>query len=137
MNTLLFETKQFRIQIAGKSAWVETSENAGWVLRSQHNLPVIDLSVASVRSGCPWLRAAVEDYERAHNNGQALRATLTGNSAKPKVDISWKATEHARSDSEPPRSAKVRQKLGGLRYRADGPLRPPLRQIETGQSQSA
>ena len=75
--TLMFETKRFRVQIVGKSAWVETSEGGRWVFRSQINLPV-NLSIARGRNITPVLRAAVEHYERVRNGDQALRAALTG-----------------------------------------------------------
>ena len=74
---LIFETKKFRVQIVGKSAWVETTEGRGWVFRSQINLPV-DLSMARAPNGNAVLRSAVKHYERVRNGDQALRAALTG-----------------------------------------------------------
>lgn len=126
--TLIFETKKFRVQVVGKSAWVETSEGCRWVFRSQINLPV-NLSIARARTGISVLRAAVEHYERVHNGDQALRAALTGTVVKERQAASPTTAEAPR---QPPQTAQPRRALdnGGR-----GPLRPPLVRLEIGLPQ--
>ncbi|HEY6340221.1 MAG TPA: hypothetical protein VIY49_01905 [Bryobacteraceae bacterium] len=128
--TLIFETKKFRVQIVGKSAWVETSEGGRWVLRSQINLPV-NLSIARARSGIPVLRAAVEHYERARNGDQALRAALTGTVVKEKQAVSPTTAE------APRQWLQTAQRQGALNNGGRGPLRPPLVRLEIGLPQRA
>ena len=130
--TLIFETKKFRVQIVGKSAWVETSEGGGWVFRSQINLPV-NLSIARARNGIPVLRAAVEHYERVHNGDQALRAALTGTVVKEQQGVSLATAKGATAKgatAEAPRQ-------GALNNGGRGPLRPPLVRLEVGLPQRA
>ncbi|HEY6341776.1 MAG TPA: hypothetical protein VIY49_09810 [Bryobacteraceae bacterium] len=124
--TLIFETKKFRVQVVGKSAWVETSEGGGWVFRSQINLPV-DLSMARARNGVPVLRAAVEHYERVRSGDQALRAALMGTVVKQKQGVSPSTAEAPR---QPVQMAQRRRDFNNR-----GPLLPPLSRLEVGLPQ--
>jgi hypothetical protein len=126
--TLIFETKKFRVQVVGKSAWVETSERGRWVFRSQINLPV-NLSIARQGNGIPVLRAAVQHYERVRNGDQALRAALTGTVVKEKQAVSPVTAEAQR---QPLQTA---QRQGALNNGGRGPLRPPLLRLEIGLPQ--
>jgi hypothetical protein len=122
--TQIFETKKFRVQIVGNSAWVETSEGSGWVFRSQHVLPVA-LSAARGKHSVPVLRAALEHYEKVHDGDQTLRAALTGTSVKqapgPSISPAGNSAVQAASD-KPQASPKGRDVPKSPR----GPLRPPL-----------
>jgi hypothetical protein len=126
--TLIFETKKFRVQVVGKSAWVETSEGGGWVFRSQINLPV-DLSIARARNGIPVLRAALEHYERVRKGDQALRAAITGTAVKEKQAVSRVTAQAPR---QPVQTARRRE---GFDNRGRGPLLPPLNRLEVGLPQ--
>ena len=75
--TTIFETPRFRIHIAGKSAWLENREPAGWVLRAQLAIPVSAHSLTAADQASP-LRAAVLDFENARLGDTSLRAALTG-----------------------------------------------------------
>jgi hypothetical protein len=126
--TLIFETKKFRVQIVGKSAWVETSEGCRWVFRSQINLPV-NLSTAPAPNGSAVLRSAVKHYERVRNGDQALRAALTGTVVKETQAVSP-------TTAEAPRQPLQRaQRQGTLNNGGRGPLRPPLVRLEIGLPQ--
>ena len=126
MITAIFETTQFRVQIVGKSAWVESSEGAGWILRNQYSLPLaLDTLQAQNDPTTAALRLAVEHFERTRNGNQALRTALTlvRNAAKPSI------TE-ARSL---PAQRSKRTLRSGLPRRVSpkphdfrAPLRPPL-----------
>ena len=133
--TLMFETKKFRVQIVGKSAWVETSEGGGWVFRSQINLPV-DLSIARARNGIPVLRAAIEHYERVHNGDQALRAALTGTVVKEQQGVSLATAKGATAEA-PRQPVQTAPRQGALNNGGRGPLRPPLVRLEIGLPQRA
>lgn len=88
MITVTFETKRFRIQIIGKSAWVESSEGARWIFRSQHPLPLAFGALqARHDSTTAALRAAVDHFERTHRGDLVLREALTGirNVANPEI----------------------------------------------------
>jgi hypothetical protein len=79
MITVTFETKRFRVQIVGKSAWVESSEGTRWIFRNQHSLPLaLDALQARHDSATAVLRSAVEHFERTHDGDLALREALTG-----------------------------------------------------------
>src|SRR4051812_11524282 len=73
----VFETPRFRVQITGKSAWLEVKERTGWVFRNQHTLPLAPdaLGQAEELSG---LRAAIEDFEQTRHGDSRLREALTG-----------------------------------------------------------
>jgi hypothetical protein len=75
--TTIFETPRFRVHIAGKSAWLENREPAGWVLRAQLAIPVSAHSLTAADQTSP-LRAAVLDFENARLGDTSLRAALTG-----------------------------------------------------------
>jgi hypothetical protein len=77
MISLIFETKRFRVQITGKTAWVETSKGAGWVFRDQHSLPLSPDSLYG-RGLASVLRAAVQHFEHSRHGDQSLREALTG-----------------------------------------------------------
>jgi hypothetical protein len=130
--TLIFETKKFRVQVVGKSAWVETSEGGGWVFRSQINLPV-DLSIARARNGIPVLRAALEHYERVRNGDQALRAAISGTVVKAVSLITAKGVTAKGVTAEAlRRPVQTAQPRGDLNNRGRGPLLPPLSRLEVG-----
>jgi hypothetical protein len=133
--TLIFETKKFRVQVVGKSAWVETSEGGRWVFRSQINLPV-NLSIARQGNGIPVLRAALEHYERVHKGDQALRAALIGTVAKENqaVPLATAKGVTAEAQRQPLQTA---QRQGALNNGGRGPLRPPLVRLEIGLPQRA
>jgi hypothetical protein len=126
--TLIFETKKFRVQIVGKSAWVETSEGCRWVFRSQINLPV-NLSTAPAPNGSAVLRSAVKHYERVRNGDQALRAALTGTVVKETQAVSLSAAE------APGQPLQTAQRQGALNIGGRGPLRPPLVRLGIGLPQ--
>jgi hypothetical protein len=126
--TLIFETKKFRVQIVGKSAWVETSESYRWVFRSQINLPV-NLSVARAPNGLAVLRAALKHYELVRNGDQALRAALTGTVVKETQAVS---PSTAAAPRQPLQTAR---RQGALHNGGRGPLRPPLVRLEIGLPQ--
>jgi hypothetical protein len=76
MITLTFETKQFRVQISGKTAWVESSERGCWVFRSQHTVPIA--ADALRRRNRAGMLASVVKHFAAHGGDQGLREALTG-----------------------------------------------------------
>jgi hypothetical protein len=128
--TLMFETRKFRVQIVGKSAWVETSETCGWVFRSQINLPV-NLSIAGGRNSISVLCAAVEHYEQVRNGDQALRGALTWTVVRQKQAVSPTTAE------APRQPLQTAQRQGALNNGGRGPLRPPLVRLEVGLPQRA
>jgi len=77
MTTTIFETPRFRVHIAGKSAWLENKEPAGWVLQAQLTIPVSANSLTNLDEVSP-LRAVVLDFENARRGDTSLRAALTG-----------------------------------------------------------
>jgi hypothetical protein len=77
MTSLIFETKRFRVQVMGKTAWVESREGEGWIFRNQHTLPVA-LGAWSKAGDDSVLRAAVRHFEQIHKGDSSLRAALTG-----------------------------------------------------------
>jgi hypothetical protein len=135
MNSVVFETKRFRIHITGKAAWVETKDGTNWVFCNQHALPVSgDCGDSEI------LAAAVKDYEDTHGD-QSLRAALTGAHpeaavrpmAKPMLRLLSKAkivpNKPAQGVSRPAGRAASsvpakRKPSGYFGFRA--PLRPPL-----------
>jgi hypothetical protein len=133
--TLIFETKKFRVQVVGKSAWVETSEGGRWVFRSQINLPV-NLSIARQGNGIPVLRAALEHYERVHKGDQALRAALIGTVAKEKQAVSLATAKGVTAEAQR-QPLQTAQRQGALNNGGRGPLRPPLVRLEIGLPQRA
>jgi hypothetical protein len=133
--TLIFETKKFRVQVVGKSAWVETSEGGRWVFRSQINLPV-NLSIARQGNGIPVLRAALEHYERVHKGDQALRAALIGTVAKENQAVSLATAKGVTAEAQR-QPLQTAQRQGALNNGGRGPLRPPLVRLEIGLPQRA
>jgi len=77
MTTTIFETPKFRVHIAGKSAWLENKEPAGWVLRAQLTIPVAAHSLTDLAPTSP-LGAALLEFETARLGDTSLRAALTG-----------------------------------------------------------
>ena len=124
--TTVFETPRFRVQITGKSAWLEVKEAGAWVLRNQHTLPV---SADAMVEGDEFsaLRAAVEDFGQTPGRQQSLREALTGVRTAAKAEIPKAAVaahkapplKPAGKRVVPPRASSARQ---GFRL----PLRPPL-----------
>jgi hypothetical protein len=79
MITMTFETPRFRVQIVGKSAWVESSEGTRWIFRTQHCLPIATSALqAGADRPTAILRSAVDHFERTRNGDMALRDALTG-----------------------------------------------------------
>jgi hypothetical protein len=129
MITVTFETKRFRIQIIGKSAWVESSEGARWIFRSQHPLPLAFGALqARHDSTTAALRAAVDHFERTRRGDLALREALTGvrNVATPEISKVRPLPAVRSNPAKPlPRSgltSRVASKPQDFRT----PLRPPL-----------
>jgi len=114
-----FETKRFRVQITGKTVWVESSDGAGWVFRNQHALPLAPEALRG-RSESSVLRAAVQHFERTHGGDTSLREALTGVHETKTVTPVPPAAGKTRVYS-PARSAG-RVPLNRFRL----PLRPPL-----------
>ncbi|HEY7336000.1 MAG TPA: hypothetical protein VH639_14020 [Bryobacteraceae bacterium] len=133
--TQIFETKKFRVQIVGASAWVETSEGYGWVFRSQHVLPVA-LSAARGKNSIPVLRAALEHYEKVHDGDQALRVALTGSSVKqaPSPSISRAVSGAVQAESD---KLQASPRDRDVPTSPRGPLRPPLSGPDIGLPQRA
>jgi hypothetical protein len=77
MMSVVFETPRFRVQIAGKTAWVENRESAGWILRAQHAIPISGESLAGA-DHANLLNRAVLDFEDTRPGDTALRSALTG-----------------------------------------------------------
>ena len=124
MITLTFETQRYRVQIIGKSAWVECNEGARWIFRGQHPLPIaLDALQARPDSATSVLRSAVDHFERTRDGDLALREALTGVRSVPAPESSkaQPATEVRSNPAKPSInvSSKIRQ---GFRM----PLRPPL-----------
>ena len=125
MITLTFETKQFRVQISGKTAWVESSERGCWVFRSQHALPLA--ADALRRRDRAGMLASVVKHFATHGGDQGLREALAGVCAE---DTKTAAMELAQASVE----AKHSPKLGlptrlstGTAERFRRPLSPPLK----------
>jgi hypothetical protein len=129
MFALTFETKRYRVQIVGKSAWVECYEDARWIFRTQHPLPLAFGALQARRdSTTAVLRSAVDHFERTRNGDLTLREALTGvrNGASP---VSSKVEPIAAARSNPakafPRSGFSRS-VSSQRQDVRMPLRPPL-----------
>jgi hypothetical protein len=79
MITVTFETQLFRVQIVGKSAWVESSEGTRWIFRTQHCLPIATSALqAGADRPTAILRSAVDHFEKTRKGDLALREALTG-----------------------------------------------------------
>lgn len=128
MTSAIFETERFRVQITGKTAWVETRHGSDWIFCHQHPLPVSGSCDDS--SG---LKAAVDHYEETRKGDTSLRAALTGlrthertvpaSAAKPAIVAAKLAQPSARSAG---RDSKPQRKLSFRYYGFRAPLRPPL-----------
>jgi hypothetical protein len=123
MITVTFETKRFRVQIIGKSVWIESSEGARWIFRSQHPLPLA-FGVLEARRDrtTAVLRSAVDDFERTHDGDLALREALTGvrNVIAPEISNGHPVPAVPSSPAKPPSSVSLKRQ--DLR----APLRLPL-----------
>jgi len=111
MASVIFETDLFRIQILGRTAWVEARDGQNWVLKNQHALPI---STQSLEEPSP-LRSAVEDFERAKHGDTSLRNALMLQKPAPRIE------KPAIRPVPPPSPAKT-----APRRTFRGPLRPPL-----------
>jgi len=128
MITTTFETKLFRVQIVGKSAWVESSEGSRWIFRTQYGLP-IEISALERGADRPTalLRSAVDHFERTRNGDTTLRDALTSRrvAADPKISTPPKpATAPACSNQQPPKAGLPTKVSKFAHFRT--PLRPPL-----------
>src|SRR4051812_37545547 len=85
MISVIFETKRFRVQITGKTAWVESKEGAAWIFRNQYNLPLLPEALRK-RGENSVLRAALQHYEKTHEGDTSLREALTGVREKRRVE---------------------------------------------------
>jgi hypothetical protein len=130
MITVTFEAKRYRVQIIGKSAWVECKEGARWVFRSQHPLPLaFDALQARRDSTSAVLRSAVADFERTRNGDLALREALTGgrNVSAPEISKGQPVLAVRSSPAKPPpRRSGFPDRLSSERQSFRMPLRPPL-----------
>ena len=119
MISLTFETKRFRVQITGKTVWVESSEGAGWIFRNQHSLPVPPEALRG-RSDSSVLRAAVQHFERTNGGDSSLREALTGiREAKPLPPV---APSIVKPPVDPANGFHGRAASNRFRL----PLRPPI-----------
>ena len=132
--TLLFETNRFRVQVVGKSAWVEIREGSRWVFRSQHNLPV-NLSITRGRNSNTVLRAALKHYEYVRHGDPALHEALTGNSARHRPGVPGVCTAESGSGGQPNAIAPAECSCAAPLPRERAPLRPPSSRIEGGLPQ--
>jgi hypothetical protein len=129
MITVTFETKRYRVQIIGKSAWVECKEGARWVFRSQHPLPLaFDALQARRDSTSAVLKSAVADFENTLNGDLALREALTGGRNVAAEISKGQPVLAARSNSAkpPPRRLGFPNRFSSERQTFRMPLRPPL-----------
>jgi hypothetical protein len=121
----VFETPRFRVQITGKSAWLEVKERTGWVFRNQHTLPVAPdaLGQGEELSG---LRAAIEDFEQTRHGDSRLREALTGvrpaRAESPKPAIAPHKGSAPKPAGKPGAPGRTSSAKPGFRL----PLRPPL-----------
>jgi len=102
MITLTFETKQFRVQISGKTAWVESNERGCWVFRSQHTLPMADDALR--RRNRAGMLARVVKHFATHGGDQGLREALTGVRAE---ETKTKPMNPAQAPVEAKHSSKI------------------------------
>jgi len=72
MGSFTFESELFKIQILGKTAWVEVREGQSWVLKNQYALPLSSQALEE----SPVLHAAVEYFERTRPD-QSVHSLLT------------------------------------------------------------
>jgi hypothetical protein len=129
MITLTFETKRYRVQIIGKSAWVECYEGARWIFRSQHPLPLAFGALQARRDPTTAvLRSAVDHFERTRNGDLALREALTGarNVATPEVSKVQPIPAVRSNPSKPVRRSGLPRGVSSKRQDFHPPLRPPL-----------
>lgn len=123
MTSFTFETKQFRVQITGKTVWVESREEAGWILRNQHILPVSP-DVLRGRGDSSVLRAAVQQFESTRGGDKSLREALTQRRER-KMPTAPKPAETSPVQFKravPSPKTRRQNMLSGWRT----PLRPPL-----------
>jgi hypothetical protein len=121
MITLTFETKQFRVQISGKTAWIETSEMGCWVFRGMHELPITHDALTR-RDRVGLLAVAVKHFD-IHGADQGLREALTGIRAKTAIKPAPASVPAKRS---PTPGLPTRVSMATVE-RFGGPLRPPLK----------
>jgi hypothetical protein len=120
MISTTFETKRFRVQITGKTVWVESKEGAAWIFRNQHQLP-IPAAALHGRSEATVLRAAVQHYERANNGDQSLREALTG------IKEEQKPMNPAPAASAPAKPYRLPRRIAPAAQAFRQALRPPLK----------
>jgi hypothetical protein len=88
MISLIFETRQFRVQIRDNMAFVESRDGKGWSFRNQYQLP-IPVDSLHGRGEIAVLAAAVRNYERKRHGDRSLRDALAhGNGVEKGVSIS-------------------------------------------------
>jgi hypothetical protein len=128
MTSDVFETPRFRVQITGKTAWVENKESASWVLRAQHAIPISEESLAD-SDQTNLLSRAVSDFEDTRPGDTTLRSALTGDPEPLRLRTLGADRPHA----APPKFVKAsrfrpKQDIG-RRLWSPQPLRPPLKPL--------
>jgi hypothetical protein len=121
--TAAFEAPQFRVQITHKTAWVETRESTGWVLRAQYTIPV-SAELIMDSEHLSTLKAAMLDFEAARPGDTSLRTALNGGQTRKLVPTAVKVQTPDRFVRRTP----VRRSQHGWRT----PLRPPLKPALSG-----
>ena len=131
MSSSIFETPLYKIQITGKTAWVEACEGQTWVLKSQHVLPVSDQALNNVESA---LHAAVQDVEHVRQGDTEIRSLLKLQrpSPPPRIEPRVESKIIRPVAAAPP--ARPKPSLRGV-FR--GPLRPPIRAAADPRRQAA
>ena len=131
MMTTTFETKKFRVQISGKSAWVETKEGEGWIFRNQHTLPMHAEALQS--RNATLLRSALQQYELAHPGDTTMREAITGIRATPTPAV--RLPQVPRVQALPVRRVGMMARISASVKSFRVPLRPPLAPaLNTSQS---
>jgi hypothetical protein len=125
MITLKFETKQFRVQINGKTAWIERSERGRWVFRGQHTIPV-DGDGLRRRNGTIMLAAVVRHFA-AHGGDQNLREALAGAHTEETEPTPVKPAQASIAATRSPKLGLPAFVSTTITQRFRQPLRPPLK----------
>jgi hypothetical protein len=119
MISITFETSRFRVQIVGKSAWVESNDGVRWIFSNQHSLPLAPGVLQMRDDSTTMLRLAVDHFESTYQGDLALREALTGVRHVPKLEISKGPAVRSNPSKPPPRLVSKRRDF-------PEPLRPPL-----------
>ncbi len=82
----MFETRQFRVQIRDRMAFVETRDGSGWTFRNQYNLPIPGDSLHG-RGELAILVAAVRNFERKRRGDSSLRDALTKHGGDRSISV--------------------------------------------------